>query len=99
MSDIKSTCTECGVNVDLPSPAVRVISTPRTLAMSFRCPECDGQSYNSVTSEGYRLLRAAGVAFVVLLPHTVPPGPRITEDDLLAFGLALEATPCPAGAE
>lgn len=93
---IRVSCTACGAHCELTAAEVSLnvcADDPGISFYAWACNECCGFISRAADPVTVRLLIAAGVrarVWSVPEPHVGPP---ITEADLLAFGLALEATP------
>ena len=57
----------------------------------FSCPTCGASIRQDVPLAVVRALQEAGVRAVQVASEQHRDGPVLTEDDLIAFGLALEA--------
>jgi len=104
MTTIRATCPDCG-DVDLTPGDLRLevletLAAPERL-FSFHCRGCEAQVVGEASSEAARSLERAGVVVrhVRLPAEAREPheGPRLTEDDLIAFGLRLQAADDPIG--
>lgn len=96
---IKASCPVCG-EVSLTPADIELwvcADAPDLSTYAFRCPSCQDRVSKAAPDRVVSLLVSGGVpAQVWSLPlevHEEHTGPAICEDDLLAFGLALESTP------
>jgi hypothetical protein len=92
---IKVTCTECLEESEL-GPAAVLLTTwaPGVAVYEFTCPRCDHDCRKPADEGAVALLRPCVVRNNVPRPREADEqhtGPALTEDDLIRFGLALEA--------
>lgn len=97
--NVTASCAECEQAVILRGPEVtcRVAADGKTGTYEFTCPECGQISFKFMGLDACRLLqRAAGVKWIfppAELSEINLDAPPLTEDDLLAFAVALYSAP------
>lgn len=89
---VKVTCPQCRTNANVSVDAVRVVVCDHGATYVWPCGTCAAYVSKPAPAPVRALLLAAGV-LVLTVAHEGGFGPPITEDDLIAFGLELEATP------
>ncbi len=94
---VKAPCPLCGTVVKMDAAAVRLHICPTEPDRSFyafTCSGCDQVVSKPADPQTVTLLTDGGIRPVVWDgPSPRPTGPALTEEDLLAFGLAIEALP------
>jgi hypothetical protein len=96
MRTLKAWCSGCCHEVTVPLADVLLIVPEPDLAprCEFRCPECGSERSVTTSDEIADTLIRAGVVAErvdVVVPSGHADGPPLTDDDEIAFGLALEA--------
>jgi len=92
---VKVACPHCGDELTIPSTACRlVLAGQANEFLSARCPNCGGQINKLVPPPIAGELLGVGVKAVDIPGFPTPTGRKpLTEDDLIDFGLALQADP------
>ena len=89
---MRGRCGRCGEFALRPA-VVRLVAygaQPPTFVL-FSCPTCGASVRQDVPLALVRALAEAGVRTLQVASEQHRDGPALTEDDLIAFGLALEA--------
>ena len=85
-------CPACKKKDTVPGTDVRLVACDHGTRVVWPCPTCTGYVWITATADQIKLLAAAGIV-PLQVAYDVGTGPAITEDDLIAFGLEMEATP------
>lgn len=96
MTHFSSTCPACQAFINkLPvSSAVLHVPTVGSMRVHYHCPKCDTDVEQDVSNDLGEVLTSKGMPTErvdVVIPSQHKPGPAITWDDLIEFGMALEA--------
>lgn len=92
---VDTRCGDCERVVRVPATAVSLIRSGETTTYGFQCPQCGSHTVKPADDETIELLRAAGLRPTVFVPPQRQPADPLTEDDLIALGLALKTTSDP----
>jgi len=89
-ASIRATCKACDTAIELPS--AKFIIAADQASYEFVCPACKVRNFCEADRNIIELLIEGGVPIrrPRSHPEKPPPGAVITEDDLIAFGLAIE---------
>lgn len=88
---VDATCPECEHKARVPANAVECVVCEHGAQVTWVCPGCQNRQAQSVSDGKVKLLRGTGVRMTVIAAEEGGRGDPITEDDLIAFGLAIEA--------
>ena len=95
---VQVTCINCDEDTVVPSDEVQITTCGRETNWTYRCPTCSAWITRQATKE--HLSRFAGIGMVPkkvaapgppLIGKMPPKGAPISEDDLIRFGLEIEA--------
>jgi hypothetical protein len=92
MTLIQVACPDCQLEAKLPPGDVRLVCCTHGTLYVWRCDGCGAHVSRPATAANTIRLRDAGVP-VLTVQAEHGNGPVITEDDLLRFGLEIEALP------
>jgi hypothetical protein len=100
MTTFLTRCRACDRSIGLTRAQIRLVTCAGLTTWSYTCPRCKAGIVKDATDT-----ELAAFASKLLIPRVIPlpepdllaglppTGPPIDDDDLIAFGLALEATP------
>ena len=97
---IRVNCSACRADLALVAGDITVTVCGKVRTWAYLCSHCGARTVHALTPDTLTKLNGAGVPVIHLTPPgqpliagEAPAGPPITEDDLLALGLELEALP------
>lgn len=90
MTRITPTCPRCNRETKLHPSDARLVTCRHSLRLTWRCSSCGEHVDLDLTPHTAKMMVDAGVPVVPIEDASgLPP---LTEDDLIAFGLELEAS-------